>query len=171
MKELVFIDKRTQEKAVLKTDIMDGNQRFTVMYMEGVKNTNFEKILPFNVGTVFDMQDLEKWFELQQGVLSGYIYGGEEIVSLGVEEFDLTINPTVTGEGSASVLVKGEKEGAENTVETVALENSTPKILKIIEGWKYTITSANDGVLSGDTSSFTASENKSINLTITFSED
>lgn len=171
MKDLVFINKKTQKKAILKTDIIDGNERFTVMYMDGVKDTDFEKILPFKIGTVFDMQDLKEWFELQQGVLSGYIYGGEEIVALGAEEFDLTINPTVTGEGSASVVIKGEKEGAEDTLETVALENSTPKVLKIIGGWKYTITSANDGVLSGDTSSFTASGNKSVNLTITFSEE
>lgn len=170
MKEIVFINKKTQKKATLKTDIIDGNQRFTVMYMEGVKDTDFEKILPFNIGTVFDMQELNEWFELQQGVLSGYIYGGESIVALGAEEFDLTINPTVTGEGSASVVIKGEKEGAENTVETVALENSTPKVVKIIGGWKYTMTSANEGVLSGDTSSFTASEDKTVNLTITFSE-
>lgn len=171
MKDLVFINRKTQEKAVLKTDIIDGNQRFTVMYMEGVRGTDFEKIIPFNIGSVLDMKGLQEWFGLQQGVLSGYVYGGEEIVALGAEEFDLTINPTVSGEGSASVIIKGEKEGAEDAVETVALENSTPKVVKIIGGWSYTITSANEGVLSGDTSGFTASEDKSINLTITFGAD
>lgn len=168
MKDLVFIDKKTQKKAVIRTDIIDGNRRFTVMYMEGVKNTDFEKILPFGIGTVTDMQSLQEWFELRQGMLNGYIYDDEKIIPLGAKEYDLTINPTITGEGSAKIEIKGEKEGAENISETTPLKNSIPVVFKIIGGWKYTITSTNEGVLSGDTSSFTASGNKTLNLTITF---
>lgn len=168
MRDFVFIKKDDQSKATLRTDIIDGNQRFTIMWLEGVAGTWFESIMPWKPGTVTSMDEMNEWFETFQGVIDGYIYGGEQVVLMGAETFELTITPTVTGADVAPISLTGTKEGAEPIQDVVELKNAEVKVLKIIDGWEYTIKSTDGGNLSGDTDPFTASGDKSIALTIAY---
>lgn len=168
MRDYVFVNKDTKAKATLRTDIIDGNERFTIMWLEGVQGTEFEKIMPFKPGTVITKEETEEWFETFQGILDGYIYGGEQVVLMGAETFDLTITPTITGASVAPISLTGTKEGAEPIQDVIELKNSEVKVLKIIDGWEYKIQSTNGGNLSGDNDPFTASEDKSIAITIAY---
>lgn len=63
MKDFVFVNKTSGEKCTLRTDIIDGNDRFTIMYLEGVRGTEFETIMPFNQSTVMTVAEMEEWFK------------------------------------------------------------------------------------------------------------
>lgn len=167
MRDFVFVNKDTQEKATLRTDIIDGNQRFTVMWLEGVKDTWFESIMPFKPGTVVSMDAMNEWFEAFQGVIDGFIYGGEQTVVMGAETFDLTITPTITGATECELTLTGTKEGASPIQDTVTVKTAEAKVLKIIDGWKYKITLPKGTIDSGDPGEWTADADKEVDLAIT----
>ena len=167
MKDFVFINKETQAKAVLRTDIIDGNGRFTIMWLEGVQDTWFQSIMPFQAGTVTNMEEMEQWFETFQGVIDGYIYGGEQTVVMGAETFNLSITPTITGATECELTLSGTKEGAEPIQDTVTVKTGVVKELKIIDGWEYKITLPKGSITSGDPGTWTADADKSVELAIT----
>lgn len=167
MRDYVFVNKDTKAKATLRTDIIDGNERFTIMRLEGVQGTEFEKIMPFKPGTVITKKEMEEWFETFQGILDGYIYGGEQVVLMGAETFDLTITPTITGATSCQLTLSGTKEGAEPIQDTVTVNTGEEKVLKIIDGWEYKITLPTGTITGGDPGTWTADADKAVALAIT----
>lgn len=171
MRDYVFVTKDEPIiKATLRTDIIeDGSERFTIMWLEGVQGTIFEKIMPFKPGTVTTKAEMEEWFETYQGLIDGYIYGGEQVILMGAETFDLTITPTITGATTCKLTLSGTKEGAEPIQDTVDVNTGVAKVLKIIDGFEYKITlpQSNAAITSGDPGTWTADADKAVALEIT----
>jgi hypothetical protein len=167
MKDFVFVNKTSGEKCTLRTDIIDGNDRFTIMYLEGVRGTEFETIMPFNQSTVMTVAEMEKWFKDYSTTYNGYIYGGEQIVVLEATTFNLVITPTITGATQCEITLNATKEGENPIQDVITLNNDQVKTLKILEGWTYEIKLPKGEINSGDPGSWEADADKAIELAIT----
>jgi len=140
MRDFVFVMKSdSTKKATLRTDIVEDKiEKFTVMWCEGVKNTEFESIIPWKCGSVISMTDLNKFAIEYQSVLDGYMYGSEQMKVLGAPTHKLTVTATVTGSSTATAILKGTKEGALPTSDIINFTTAVAKELVGIEGYSYT---------------------------------
>lgn len=65
MIDFLFVSKTdASKKATLRVDMVDGNiERFTVMWCDGVRGTEFEKNLPWKCGSVLSKTEITTWAE------------------------------------------------------------------------------------------------------------
>lgn len=166
MRDFVFVNKTSGDKCTLRTDIIDGNDRFTVMWLEGVVGTEFEKFIPFNQSTVTTVEEIAEWFKDYSSTYDGYIYGGEQLVVIGAETFPLTITPTIDGSNAVKICLNATKEGANPIQDVIELTNGKPKVLQMISGYRYNITLPKGEITSGDPGTWTASAAKEVELEI-----
>lgn len=87
-----IITKESDEtkKAVIKIDMIDGNiEKCTVMYISGVKGTEFETVVPWRQGSVTSMTEIKQWAQENVTNYTMYEYeGNNEAVVVAEEEED-----------------------------------------------------------------------------------
>lgn len=139
MRDFIVYKKDDSSKALLRVDIInDEFDRFTVMYLEGVRGTKFEGILPWHQGSVLSRSDIETWAQQNSENYSVYEYGGDQIVLVGAKTHDIKITPTITGGNNVTIKMTGSYEGMPDITDVIDLENSVVKTVKGIEGYNYT---------------------------------
>jgi hypothetical protein len=162
MRDFVFVSKADSTlKATLRTDIIDEDfEKFTIMWWEGVKGTIFETYIPWKLGSVITMEDIENWCEKYQILFDGYKYGGDVRETLGSPLYDINITATVTNGAGTTIKLIGVKEGALGIEEEVELVSTVEKTVTQIGGYTYsfvltegdwTTTSPDDVTLNEDT--------------------
>lgn len=169
MRDFVFVQKDdATKKCTLRTDIVQsGSENFTVMWCEGVQGTNFEKILPWNCGSVLSKTEMEEWFENYKDILDGYIYGGEQVIKLGDGTHELTVVASITGGLSVELTLTATKSGKEPMEATITLQKDTPKVLQGIDGYTYAWTLPVTANWVGEAPApFVCTEDKEIDLKI-----
>lgn len=140
MIDFLFVSKTTaSKKATLRVDMVDSNiERFTVMWCDGVRGTEFENVLPWHQGSVLSRSDIETWAQQNSENYSVYEYGGDQIVLVGAQTHDIKITPTITGGNNVTIKMTGSYEGMPDITDVIDLENSVVKTVKGIEGYNYT---------------------------------
>lgn len=89
MIDFLFVSKTdASKKATLRVDMVDGNidERFTVMWCDGVRGTEFEKNLPWKCGSVLSKTEITTWAEKNKASYQVYEYAGEEVTLLVEDE-------------------------------------------------------------------------------------
>jgi len=170
MRDYTFVTKTTPSiKAVMRTDTIDDlTKRFTIMWMEGVKDTWFESIIPWDLGSVVTTDEVETWFESFQSEIDGYIYGGEQIQVLGVPTHVLTLTPTIVNGTQADFVLTGTKTNAETIEDVIHVTTVVAKTLQIIEGYSYSFSLPRGSWTSGSAPTpFVCSVDKAVALGIT----
>ena len=139
MRDFVFLTKDEPIlKATLRVDIIDDDfEKFTIMWMEGVSGTVFEKYIPWKLGAVITEKQIEERLFQFQPALMGVKYGEETVKTLGVEEHVLTITPTITNGDEASVIVFCKNEFDIVFQKTIELTNDETSTIEIVEGFEY----------------------------------
>lgn len=141
MRDFVFSLKESPNvNATLRTDIInDKFELFTIMWWEGVENTNFEKIIPWKLGTVLTEKVIKERIKEFQPVLKVEKYGeASGIRSIGVGEYTLTIIPTIVGDTTtADIIIRTSNKYGDMFDKTITLENAVPKTFAIVEGFTY----------------------------------
>lgn len=174
MRDFVIVKKADNSKATLRVDIIsDDFEKFTVMWMEGVRGTEFENVLPWHQGSVTSMTEIEEWAQENNDNYSVYEYGREQIVLVGATTHVITINPTITGATKATVTMTGTYDNMPPISDTFEVENSVAKKVNGIEGYNYTfaIVSENASWTSSAPEAFDCEEDKSVALGITVTEE
>ena len=71
MRDFVIVNKEdTTKKATLRVDMVeDKTEKLTIMWCDGVRDTEFEKIIPWKCGTVTSMTEIEEWATQYQSEL------------------------------------------------------------------------------------------------------
>lgn len=140
MRDFVIVNKEdTTKKATLRVDMVeDKTEKLTIMWCDGVRDTEFEKIIPWKCGTVTSMTEIEEWATQYQSELDVYMYGGEQVQVLGAPTHKLTVTATVTNNSKANVILKGTKEGALPVSDEIELTSGELKEIQGIEGYSYT---------------------------------
>lgn len=173
MRDFVFVKKSdSTQKATLRVDMVDDKvEKLTVMWCNGVRGTEFEKIIPWKCGSVTSMTEIQKFCEQYQAEMDCYMYGGEQVVLLGAPVHKLTVTATITGASTAKATLKGTKEGAEPTSDKIEFNTGEAKEIQGIEGYNYAWeVSGNVSWTSGAPEAFVCTEDKEIALAITVSE-
>lgn len=171
MRDFVIINKEdTTKKATLRVDMVeDKTEKLTIMWCDGVRDTEFEKIIPWKCGTVTSMTEIEEWATQYQSELDVYMYGGEQVQVLGAPTHKLTVTATVTNNSKANVILKGTKEGALPVSDEIELTSGEPKEIQGIEGYSYTWELVSPYTwTSGAPEAFVCTEDKDIALAISF---
>lgn len=174
MRDFCIVKKSDKTKATLRVDIVsDDFEKFTVMWMEGVKGTEFQNILPWHQGSVISMTEIEEWAKQNSENYSVYEYGSEQIILVGAETHEITITPTIAGATKAKVTMKGTFEGMPDINDTFEVENSVSKKVKGIDGYNYSFTLVDENAswTSSAPSAFDCDGDKSVELGITISLD
>lgn len=171
MRDFVFVKRSDSQKATIRVDMVDNNvEQLTVMWCDGVRGTEFEKILPWKCGSVTSMTDIETWVQNYQAEYDVYMYGGSQIKKLGSPTHKLTVTATITGEGPAKVVLKGTKEGALSISDEIEFANGVAKEIEGIEGYTYTWEVSGKVSWTSDApEAFVCTEDKVISLEITVS--
>lgn len=170
MKDFIFIKKsEPTKKAVLRVDIIeDGSENFTIMYQEGVENTEFENLFPWKCGEVFSMTQMNNFAVQYQSILDGYVYGGEQVKVLGSPTHKLKVTAAVTGDTSVVVILKGIKQGALDIRDVISLDSGVLKELVGIEGYEYSWElSSGSSWTDSEPDSFICSKDETISLSVT----
>lgn len=160
MRDFVIVKKADNSKATLRVDIIsDDFEKFTVMWMEGVRGTEFENVLPWHQGSVTSMTEIEEWAQENNDNYSVYEYGREQIVLVGATK--------------ATVTMTGTYDNMPPISDTFEVENSVAKKVNGIEGYNYTfaIVSENASWTSSAPEAFDCEEDKSVALGITVTEE
>ena len=114
MRDFVIVNKEdTTKKATLRVDMVeDKTEKLTIMWCDGVRDTEFEKIIPWKCGTVTSMTEIEEWATQYQSELDVYMYGGEQVQVLGAPTHKLTVTATVTNNSKANVILNERRSFA-----------------------------------------------------------
>lgn len=178
MKNFVFTIKGEEpRRAVMKTDTVDKHtQLFTIMYFDGVQETEFEKHIPWKLGQVLSYEEIKAWALELQPLLTVVAYeGDDEPETLGVDEFTLTITPDITSEEeleegeTAEVIVILTTENKYGKIDKpIVLKGETDVTVNIVEGFEYSFSLTNglEWTVSAP-EDFTCSANKSVTLAVT----
>lgn len=139
MRDFVFLTKNEPiQKAILRVDIIDDkSENFTIMWMDGIEGTVFEKYFPWKLGDVITEDDVNDLFNQFQPVLMGVKYGEHTVKTLGVEEHELTITPTITNGDETFIIVSCKNEYDVVMKKTVPLTDGVPSTVEIVEGFEY----------------------------------
>ena len=105
MRDFVIVNKEdATKKATLRVDMVEDKiEKLTIMWCDGVRDTEFEKIIPWKCGTVTSMTEIEEWAAQYQSEYDVYMYGGEQVKKLGAETFKLTLTANITGGSTCEV--------------------------------------------------------------------
>lgn len=139
MRDFVFLTKNEPiQKAILRVDIIDDkSENFTIMWMDGIEGTVFEKYFPWKLGEVITEDEIEALLIQFQPVLTGVKYGEDTVKTFGVEEHELTITPTITNGDETFIIVSCENEYDVVMKKTVPLTDGVPTTVEIVEGFEY----------------------------------
>ena len=64
MRNFLFV--KGDLRANIQVNVVDANDKCTIMTMVGVKNTYFESIMPWQVGSVTSVTEIKEWFKKYQ---------------------------------------------------------------------------------------------------------
>ena len=139
MRSFVFVKKDdATKKATIKVDMVDNKfEIMTIMQYFHVVGTEFEKIFPWKEGSVVSMTEIREFCESWQGEYDCYLYGGQNVVTLGAPVYELTITATITGGDTAKATLKGTKSGAVSTSQEIEFTTAVAKKVPGIEGYSY----------------------------------
>lgn len=139
MRDFVFLTKNEPiQKAILRVDIIDDkSENFTIMWMDGIEGTVFEKYFPWKLGEVITEDEIEALLIQFQPVLTGVKYGEDTVKKFGVEEHELTITPTITNGDKTFIIVSCKNEYDVAMKKTVPLTDGVPTTVEIVEGFEY----------------------------------
>lgn len=139
MRDFVFLTKNEPiQKAILRVDIIDDkSENFTIMWMDGIEGTVFEKYFPWKLGEVITEDEIEALLIQFQPVLTGVKYGEDTVKTFGVEEHGLTITPTITNGDETFIIVSCKNEYDVAMKKTVPLTDGVPTTVEIVEGFEY----------------------------------
>lgn len=171
MRDFVIVSKDdATKKATLRVDMVEDKvEKLTIMWCDGVRDTEFEKIIPWKCGTVTSMTEVEEWAAQYQSEYDVYMYGGEQVVVLGAPTHKLTVTATVTNNSKANVILKGTKEGALDVSSEIELTSGEAKEIQGIEGYNYTWELVSPYTwTSGAPAAFVCTEDKTIALAISY---
>lgn len=174
MRDFCFFNKSNKKMATLRVDIVDDSfERFTVMWMEGVKDTEYEKILPWHQGSVTSLEEIEEWAKQNSDSYSVYEYGGEQVMLIGSTTHVVTLKPTITGATKVNVTMTGKHLEMPDINDTFEIENSVDKKVNCIDGYNYSfkIVDSNASWTSEAPEEFECTEDKDVELQITVSLD
>lgn len=174
MRDFVFVMKSDEDKkATIRVDIIDDkSENFTIMWMDGVEGTVFEKYLPWKLGDVIDEDDVNDLFNQFQPVLTGVKYGEHTVKTLGVEEHELTITPAITNGDKTFIIVSCENEYGVAMKKTVPLTSGVPSIVEIVEGFEYSFELVGTDTWTLDAPEpFTCDGDEAVSLAITIPID
>lgn len=75
------------KKCTVKVDMVDGSvENCTVMTVDNVKGTEFEKVLPWHQGSVTSMTEIKQWAEANVTDYTMYQYEGDKEAVVVAEE-------------------------------------------------------------------------------------
>lgn len=171
MRDFVIINKDdTTKKATLRVDMVEDKiENLTIMWCDGVRDTEFEKIIPWKCGTVTSMTEIEEWAAEYQAEYDVYMYGGEQIKKMGAPTHKLTVTATIANNSTVTAILKGTKDGAISTSDEIALTTAVPKEIQGIEGYSYTWELPSPYTwTSGAPAAFVCTEDKEIALAISY---
>jgi len=139
MRDFVFLTKNEPiQKAILRVDIIDDkSENFTIMWMDGIEGTVFEKYFPWKLGEVITEDEIEALLIQFQPVLTGVKYGEDTVKTFGVEEHELTITPNITNGDETFIIVSCKNEYDVAMKKTVPLKDGVPTKVEIVEGFEY----------------------------------
>lgn len=168
MREFVFIMKENlNQRAVLKFDIIDDNfEKFTLMYWSGVVETQFNKIIPWNLGSTISKTEIQEWFLKFQPIISGIRYSGSSVKYLGVDEYTLTVNPVISGGGKAIIYLYTQNSDGIVFSKKIELTDGVDKVLNIVKGFNYSFGIEILKKFSVEPDDIICSKNENITLTI-----
>lgn len=85
------------KKCTIKVDMVDGSvENCTVMTVDNVKDTEFEKVLPWHQGSVISMTEVKQWAEANVTDYTMYQYDGDKEVVVVAEEPKRKKKPMMT---------------------------------------------------------------------------
>lgn len=170
MKDFILKAKKSPfEKAIIRVDAIDDDiNDFTVLYMDGVKGSVFEKYITWGIGSVISENEINELVTKIQPIASGFNYKESEVETLGVEEFKLSITPAITNGTKAKVAILCENAFGSYYREEVELEDGSVTEVEIIKGFKYKFETVGSGdSWTEEPSDFTCSANKNVTLKVT----
>lgn len=169
MRDFVFLTKNEPiQKAILRVDIVDDkSENFTIMWMDGIEGTVFEKYFPWKLGEVITEDEIEALLIQFQPVLTGVKYGEDTVKTFGVEEHELTITPTITNGDETFIIVSCKNEYDVVMKKTVPLTDGVPTTVEIVEGFEYSFELIGADTWTVDTPEpFTCDGDKAVTLAV-----
>lgn len=170
MRDFVFLTKNDPvQKATLRVDIIDDkSENFTIMWIDGIEGTVFEKYFPWKLGEVITEDEIEALLIQFQPVLTGVKYGEDTVKTFGVEEHELTITPTITNGHETFIIVSCKNEYDVAMKKTVPLTYGVPTTVEIVEGFEYSFELIGADTWTVDApEAFTCDGDKAVALDIT----
>ena len=139
MRDFIFVMKSDEnKKATVRVDMIDDkSEKFTILWMESVSGTEFEKYLPWKLGDVTDEDEIEAVFLKLQPIMKCTKFGGSSIKTFGVEEYVLTITPSITNGDKTSVIVYCENSDGYIFEKVIEIEDGKTSEVEIIKGFDY----------------------------------
>ena len=169
MRDFVFLTKNEPiQKAILRVDIIDDkSENFTIMWMDGIEGTVFEKYFPWKLGEVITEDEIEALLIQFQPVLTGVKYGEDTVKTFGVEEHELTITPNITNGDETFIIVSCKNEYDVAMKKTVPLKDGVPTKVEIVEGFEYSFELIGADTWTGDTPEpFTCDGDEAVTLAV-----
>lgn len=171
MRQFLFM--KGDLRANIQVNIVDNNEKCTIMTMVGVKNTYFESIMPWQVGSVTSVTEIKEWFKKYQpaGIYCYYYNNGNSGEELNTDAWKtLTINPTITGTEKVTLLLTTTNADNVKIVNEVELNNNDAVTVDVVAGYKYSFSlkGGHSVWTSGSApDEVTISEDTSVNIAIT----
>lgn len=135
--------------------------------MDGIEGTVFEKYFPWKLGEVITEDEIEALLIQFQPVLTGVKYGEDTVKTLGVEEYELTITPTITNGDETFIIVSCKNEYDVTMKKTVPLKDGATTTVEIVEGFEYSFELIGADTWTVDTPEpFTCDGDKAVSLAI-----
>lgn len=138
MREFLFV--KGDLRAKMQVNVVDANDKCTIMTLEGVKDTYFESIMPWQVGSVTSVTEIKEWFKKYQpaGIHCYYYNNGVSVEEVNADAWKtLTINPTITG--TEKVILVLTTVNADNIplVTEVELDGNDAVEVSVVAGYEY----------------------------------
>ena len=138
MRQFLFV--KGDLRANIQVNVVDSNEKCTIMTMVGVKNTYFESIMPWQVGSVTSVTEIKEWFKKYQpaGIHCYYYNNGVAGEELNADAWKtLTINPTITGTEKVILLLTTINADNVKIVNEVELNGNNAVTVDVVAGYEY----------------------------------
>lgn len=171
MRNFLFV--KGDLRANIQVNVVDANDKCTIMTMVGVKNTYFESIMPWQVGSVTSVTEIKEWFKKYQpaGIHCYYYNNGNAGEELFADRWKkLTINPTITGTEKVTLVLTTVNADNMHIINEVELNGNNAVVVDVIAGYKYSLSLKGGHAVwtSGEApADITVSGNTSVNVAIT----
>ncbi len=138
MRQFLFV--KGDLRANIQVNVADSNERCTIMTMVGVKNTYFESVMPWHIGSVTSVTEIKEWFKKYQpaGIHCHYYNNGNSGEELNASAWKtLTINPIITGTEKVTLLLMTTNADSVTIVNEVELNGNDAVAVDVVAGYKY----------------------------------